>query len=60
MDLLVHAPCGWHTIKNPLFGYRFNPVYSDFGDKSEDVNGVNDEHTVRLFLLKVSEENTLI
>ena len=38
----VHLPNGSHTnIKNPLYGYFFNPVYSDFGD------GLPDEKTVR-------------
>ncbi|KAF8523809.1 hypothetical protein JB92DRAFT_1518313 [Gautieria morchelliformis] len=36
----VHLPNGSRaSIKNPLFGYYFNPVYSDFGD------GLPDEKT---------------
>ena len=50
----VFAPDGCRNIKNPLLGYRFNPVYSDFGDGSKDENGVDDEKTVRLFLPRAS------
>ena len=45
--IAVYAPDGNRTIKNPLVGYNFNPVYSDFGDGSKDANGVDDEKTVR-------------
>jgi len=55
--IAVHAPDGDRTIRNPLLGYNFNPVYSDFGDGSKDENGVDDEKTVRLFLPQDSDRS---
>jgi hypothetical protein len=51
--VVVHAPNGVHTIKNPLHCYNFNPVYKDFGDGGEDEEKVRAVLRCALFLRPV-------